>query len=89
MGRFALHFDQQYDTIKIELDRGEEFFMTVKEAEDKGYRRAWRLRGNKAANYLSGEDNFLGGWGQTITHAILNASPCASHNKKWTYGKSP
>ena len=40
VGRFALHFDQQYDTIKIELDRGEEFFMTVKEAEDKGYRRA-------------------------------------------------
>ena len=83
VGRFALHFDQQYDTIKIELDRGEEFFMTVKEAEDKGYRRAWRLRGNKAANYLSGEDNFLGGWGQTITHAIPNASPSASHNKKW------
>ena len=50
MGRFALHFDQQYDTIKIELDRGEEFFMTVKEAEDKGYRRAWRLRGNKAGD---------------------------------------
>ena len=50
MGRFALHFDQQYDTIKIELDRGEEFFMTVKEAEDKGYRRAWRWRGNKAGD---------------------------------------
>ena len=67
VGRFALHFDQQYDTIKIELDRGEEFFMTVKEAEDKGYRRAWRLRGNKAANYLSGEDNFLGGWGPSLS----------------------
>ncbi len=44
---YHLPFDQQYDTIKIELDRGEEFFMTVKEAEDKGYRRAWRWRGKK------------------------------------------
>ena len=34
-------------TFKIELDRGEEFFMTVKEAEDKDYRRAWRWRGKK------------------------------------------
>ena len=30
-----------------------------------------------------GEDNFLGGWGQTITYAIPNASPSASQNKKW------
>jgi hypothetical protein len=44
---YHLPFDQQYDTIKIELDRGEEFFMTVKEAEDKDYRRAWRWRGKK------------------------------------------
>ena len=44
---YHLPFDQQYDTIKIELDRDEEFFMTVKEAEEKGYRRAWRWRGKQ------------------------------------------
>jgi len=47
---YHLPFDQQYDTIKIELARGEEFFMTVKEAEDKDYRRAWRWRGGKAGD---------------------------------------
>ena len=47
---YHLPFDQQYDTIKIELARGEEFFMTVKEAADKDYRRAWRWRGGKAGD---------------------------------------
>jgi hypothetical protein len=47
---YHLPFDQQYDHIKIELDRDEEFFMTVKEAEDKGYRRAWRWSGNKTGD---------------------------------------
>jgi hypothetical protein len=39
---YHLPFDQQYDTTKIEPDKGESYFMTVKEADDNGFRRAKR-----------------------------------------------
>ncbi len=42
---YHLPFDQQYDTIKIELDRGECYLWTVAEAEDQGFWRAFRYRG--------------------------------------------
>lgn len=44
---YHLPFDQQYDTAKVESTRGEFYAMTVKEAESKGFRRAWRWRGNR------------------------------------------
>lgn len=39
---YHLPFDQQYDKTVVESNRGECYAMTVREAEDKGYRRAWR-----------------------------------------------
>lgn len=39
---YHLPFDQQYDRIKIEPPEGEFYAMTCKEAEGKGFRRAWR-----------------------------------------------
>ena len=42
---YHLPFDQQYDKTKIEK-QGEFYAMTVKEAEDKGFRRAYRWFGN-------------------------------------------
>lgn len=42
---YHLPFDQQYDTTIIEPDRGECYVRTVAEAEDRGFRRAWRWRG--------------------------------------------
>ena len=39
---YHLPFDQQYDKVKIEQDRGEFYCKTVKEAEDAGFRRAFR-----------------------------------------------
>jgi hypothetical protein len=42
---YHLPFDQQYDTTKIDLSRGEFYAKTTKEAESKGFRRAWRWRG--------------------------------------------
>jgi hypothetical protein len=41
---YHLPFDQQYDTTVIEPDRGELYVATVAEAEELGYRRAWRWR---------------------------------------------
>jgi hypothetical protein len=41
---YHLPFDQQYDTTVIEPDRGERYATTVVEAEDLGFRRAWRWR---------------------------------------------
>ncbi len=43
---YHLPFDQQYDRTIID-DKGEFYAMTVKEAEDKGFRRAWKWLGNK------------------------------------------
>jgi hypothetical protein len=44
---YHLPFDQQYDNVKIEKERREFYCTTVKEAEEKGFRRAYRYRGNK------------------------------------------
>ena len=44
---YHLPFDQQYDNVKIEKKRGEFYCATVKEAEEKRFRRAYRYRGNK------------------------------------------
>jgi len=43
---YHLPFDQQYDKVKIIPSKGEYFVMTVKEAENKGFRRAFRWQGN-------------------------------------------
>lgn len=42
---YHLPFDQQYDKAIIEKTKGEFFCKTVKEAEEKGFRRAFRYRG--------------------------------------------
>lgn len=42
---YHLPFDQQYDNVKIEPKRKEFYAMTVEEAELKGFRRAFRWRG--------------------------------------------
>jgi len=42
---YHLPFDQQYDNVKIETKKGEFYCSTVKEAEDKGFRRAYRYKG--------------------------------------------
>ena len=44
---YHLPFDQQYDNTKIEKERGEFYCQTVKEAEDAGFRRAFRYKGVK------------------------------------------
>ncbi len=43
---YHLPFDQQYDRTLI-INKGEFYAMTVKEAMDKGFRRAFRWRGNQ------------------------------------------
>ena len=42
---YHLPFDQQYDNVRIEKQRGEFYCRTVAEAERKGFRRAYRFRG--------------------------------------------
>ncbi len=41
---YHLPFDQQYDRISIEAEKGEFYAMTASEAEEKGFRRAFRHR---------------------------------------------
>ena len=41
---YHLPFDQQYDKTVVEPERGELYTWSVKEAEDRGFRRAWRWR---------------------------------------------
>lgn len=43
---YHLPFDQQYDRVKIENIKGEFYANTVAEAEQKGFRRAYRFHGN-------------------------------------------
>jgi hypothetical protein len=43
---YHLPFDQMYDRTKLEKKYDEFYAMTVKEAEEKGFRRAWKWRGN-------------------------------------------
>lgn len=45
---YHLPFDQQYDKVNIEPAKGEFFAKTVKEAENAGFRRAYRWQGNKS-----------------------------------------
>ncbi len=44
---YHLPLDQMYDKTKIEPERGEFYCKTVKEAEDAGFRRAFRYKGGK------------------------------------------
>lgn len=44
---YHLPFDQQYDNVKIEPNRGEMYCATAEEAEKMGFRRAYRWKGNK------------------------------------------
>ena len=46
---YHLPFDQQYDNVIIEPQKGECFAFTVEEAENKGFRRAYTWHG-KAQN---------------------------------------
>ncbi len=46
---YHLPFDQQYDRVKIEPERGEFYTSDCIEAEEKGFRRAWRWN-SPAAN---------------------------------------
>lgn len=45
---YHLPFDQQYDKVIVEKERNECYASTVAEAENLGYRRAWRWKGIKA-----------------------------------------
>jgi hypothetical protein len=44
---YHLSFDLQYDRTLIEEERNECYAETVEEAENLGYRRAWRWKGQK------------------------------------------
>lgn len=44
---YHLPFDQQYDKTLIEEERNERYVETVEEAENLGFRRAWKWRGQK------------------------------------------
>lgn len=43
---YHLPFDQQYDKVHIEMNRGEFYASTILDAEEKGFRRAYRWRGD-------------------------------------------
>lgn len=43
---YHLPFDQQYDNVVVEKDKGERYVETVQEAHLRGFRRAYRWRGN-------------------------------------------
>jgi len=44
---YHLPFDQQYDRTLVEEDRDEYYVETVREAEELGFRRAFRWRGER------------------------------------------
>jgi Restriction endonuclease len=46
---YHLPFDQQYDSTVVELARGECYVATAHEAEELGFRRAWRWHGQEGA----------------------------------------
>lgn len=56
---YHLPFDQQYDTAKIIPKTGEMYVATVKEAEDAGFRRAFRWSGNKQGDVVNAGSKFL------------------------------
>ncbi|CAN5242761.1 hypothetical protein BH23BAC2_BH23BAC2_18110 [soil metagenome] len=43
---YHLPFDQQYDNTKINIQKGNLWASTVLEAEEKGFRRAWKWKQN-------------------------------------------
>jgi len=45
---YHLPFDQRYDDVKIEKSRGEFYAKTVTEAENAGFRRAWKWHSDKS-----------------------------------------
>ena len=45
---YHLPFDQQYDKVRVQKEKGEFYCTTVKEAENKGFRRAFRYRGGES-----------------------------------------
>lgn len=47
---YHMPFDQQYDNTLIETSKGEFYCESVKEAEEKGFRRAFRWKGQKLSN---------------------------------------
>ena len=47
---YHLPFDQQYDKVKIEKQTGEFYCKSVKEAEEAGFRRAFRYKGLSKSN---------------------------------------
>jgi hypothetical protein len=44
---YHLPFDQQYDHTMIDISKGETWAKSVKESENKEFRRAWRWNPNK------------------------------------------
>jgi len=54
---YHLPFDQQYDRTLVEQERTECYVETVREAEDLGFRRAFRWRGESNKKNLQGENN--------------------------------
>ena len=47
---YHLPLDQQYDNVKIIEANGDRYVSTVKEAEELGFRRAYRWTGDKTTN---------------------------------------
>lgn len=47
---YHLPFDQQYDKAMIDITKGERWAKTIKEAEELGFRRAWRWNANKGTS---------------------------------------
>lgn len=45
---YHLPFDQQYDRVRIEKEKGECFVSSCKKAEELGFKRAWRWSGNQS-----------------------------------------
>lgn len=45
---YHLPFDQKYDDAIIELNSGKKYDKTVKEAEELGFRRAWKWQGENS-----------------------------------------
>jgi hypothetical protein len=46
---YHLPFDQMYDATVVHTERGEFYARTVEEAEQAGFRRAFRWRGGQAS----------------------------------------
>ena len=49
---YHLPFDQQYDKVMIDISKGERWVKSIKEAEDFGFRRAWRWNANGGTSQI-------------------------------------